>query len=42
MFFFFIGMFFSLIVTFVKGRKMLISEGMESCVYYAMEKTGGS
>ncbi|MHA2361394.1 MAG: hypothetical protein ACXAB6_05650 [Candidatus Thorarchaeota archaeon] len=40
--FFFIGMFFSLIVTFVKGRKMLISEGMESCVYYAMEKTSGS
>ncbi|MHA2190039.1 MAG: hypothetical protein ACXAAP_07385 [Candidatus Thorarchaeota archaeon] len=40
--FFFIGMFFSLIVTFVKGRKMLISEGVESCVYYAMEKTGGS
>ena len=36
--FFFIGMFFSTIVTFVSGRRALISEGVESCVYYAAEK----
>ncbi|MFQ5832242.1 MAG: hypothetical protein ACE5H4_06050 [Candidatus Thorarchaeota archaeon] len=38
--FFFIGMFFSTIVTFVAGRRTLISEGVESCVYYAAEKEG--
>ncbi|MHA2261389.1 MAG: hypothetical protein ACXAEN_03265 [Candidatus Thorarchaeota archaeon] len=37
--FFFIGMFFSLIVTFVKGRRVLIGEGVETCVYYALEKS---
>ncbi|MHA2300031.1 MAG: hypothetical protein ACXACD_03665 [Candidatus Thorarchaeota archaeon] len=36
--FFFIGMFFTTIVTFVSGRRTLISEGVESCVYYAQEK----
>jgi hypothetical protein len=36
--FFFIGMFFTAIVTFVSGRRILISEGVESCVYYAQEK----
>jgi hypothetical protein len=36
--FFFIGMFFTAIVTFVSGRRTLISEGVESCVYYAQEK----
>jgi uncharacterized membrane protein len=36
--FFFIGMFFTTIVTFVSGRRTLISEGIESCVYYAQEK----
>ncbi len=38
--FFFIGMFFSTIVTFVSGRRTLISEGVESCVFYAAEKHG--
>ena len=36
--FFFIGMFFNTIVTFVKGRRTMISEGVETCVYYASEK----
>jgi hypothetical protein len=36
--FFFIGMFFTAIVTYVSGRRTLISEGVESCVYYAQEK----
>ncbi|MHA2378221.1 MAG: hypothetical protein ACXADO_07190 [Candidatus Thorarchaeota archaeon] len=36
--FFFIGMFFSTIVTFVSGRRTMISEGVETCVYYAAEK----
>lgn len=35
--FFFIGRFFSAIVGFVKGRRQLISEGVESAVYYALE-----
>ncbi len=38
--FFFIGMFFTTIVTFVSGRRTLISEGVESCVYYVQEKQG--
>ncbi len=36
--FFFIGLFFGTIVTFVSGRKTMISEGVETCVYYAAEK----
>ena len=36
--FFFIGLFFGSIVTFVSGRKTMISEGVETCVYYASEK----
>lgn len=36
--FFFIGKFFGSIVTFVKGRRQLISEGVQTCTYYAMEK----
>ena len=36
--FFFIGIFFSTIVSFVKARRQIISEGVESCVLYAMEK----
>lgn len=35
--FFFIGKFFGAIVGFVKGRRQLISEGVESAVYYALE-----
>ena len=35
--FFFIGKFFGTIVGFVKGRRQLISEGVESAVYYALE-----
>lgn len=33
-----IGLFFSTIVGFVKARKAIISEGVESCVYYSIEK----
>ncbi|MHA1953908.1 MAG: hypothetical protein ACW96U_08180 [Candidatus Heimdallarchaeaceae archaeon] len=33
-----IGLFFSTIVGFVKARKSIISEGVESCVYYTLEK----
>ncbi len=36
--FFFIGKFFGSIVTFVKGRRQLISEGVQTCTYYAAEK----
>ncbi|MHA1576848.1 MAG: hypothetical protein ACTSU3_05755 [Candidatus Thorarchaeota archaeon] len=36
--FFFIGMFFSIIVSYVKARRQIISEGVESCVLYSMEK----
>ena len=36
--FFFIGMFFSSIVTFVSARRQIISEGVESCVVYALKK----
>jgi hypothetical protein len=36
--FFFVGMFFTTIVTFVSGRRTMISEGVETCVYYAVEK----
>lgn len=36
--FFFIGKFFGTIVGFVKGRRQLISEGVESAVYYALER----
>lgn len=36
--FFFIGLFFGTIGTFVSGRKTMISEGVETCVYYAAEK----
>jgi hypothetical protein len=38
--FFFIGLFFGTIVAFVSGRRTLISEGVETCVYYAAEKQG--
>ncbi len=38
MIFFFIGLFFDTIVTFVSGRRNMISEGVETCVYYAAEK----
>ena len=38
MIFFFIGLFFGTIVTFVSGRRTMISEGVETCVYYAAEK----
>ncbi len=34
-----IGLFFSTIVGFVKARKAIISEGVESCVYYSIEKS---
>ena len=37
--FFLIGKFFGTIVGFVKGRRQLISEGVESAVYYAVEAT---
>ena len=33
-----IGLFFSTIVGYVKARKAIISEGVESCVYYTLEK----
>jgi len=33
-----IGLFFSTIVGYVKARKTIISEGVESCVYYTLEK----
>ena len=33
-----IGLFFSTIVGFVKARRSIISEGVESCVYYTLEK----
>jgi len=36
--FFAIGLFFGTIVTFVSGRRIMISEGVETCVYYAAEK----
>ena len=36
--FFFIGKFFSTIVGFVKARHQLISEGVESAVYYVVGK----
>lgn len=36
--FFSIGMFYSTKVTFVSGRRALISESVESCVYFAAEK----
>ena len=36
--FFFIGLFFGTIVTFVSGRRTMISEGVETCVYYVAEK----
>jgi hypothetical protein len=39
--FFFIGLFFGTIVAFVSGRKTMISEGVETCVYYAAEKQSG-
>jgi len=38
MIFFFIGLFFGTIGTFVSGRKTMISEGVETCVYYVAEK----
>ena len=38
MIFFFIGLFFGTIGTFVSGRKTMISEGVETCVYYMAEK----
>lgn len=38
--FFMIGMFFSTIVGFVKGRRAIISEGVQTCVYYTLEKKG--
>jgi hypothetical protein len=38
--FFFIGLFFGTIVAFVSGRRTMISEGVETCVYYAAEKQG--
>ncbi len=38
MIFFFIGLFFGTIGAFVSGRKTMISEGVETCVYYAAEK----
>ena len=41
MIFFFIGLFFGTIVAFVSGRKTMISEGVETCVYYAAEKQSG-
>ena len=37
--FFFVGKFFSAIVGFVKGRRQLISKGVQSAVYYVMEKS---
>jgi hypothetical protein len=37
--FFFIGMFFNSIVTFVKGRRTMISEGVETITFYVSEKT---
>jgi hypothetical protein len=36
--FFFIGLFFGTIGTFVSGRRTMISEGVETCVYYVAEK----
>ena len=36
--FFFIGMFFNTIVTFVLARRTLISEGVETCAFYDLEK----
>ena len=38
MIFFFIGLAFGTIVAFVSGRRTMISEGVETCVYYAAEK----
>ncbi|MGY5873694.1 MAG: hypothetical protein RTV72_15710 [Candidatus Thorarchaeota archaeon] len=38
MIFFFIGLFFGTIGTFVSGRRTMISEGVETCVYYVAEK----
>jgi hypothetical protein len=36
--FLFIGLFFGTIVAFVSGRRTMITEGVETCVYYAAEK----
>lgn len=33
-----IGLFFSTVVGFVNARKAIITEGVESCVYYALEE----
>lgn len=40
--FFFIGRFFGVIVGFVQARRQIISEGVESAVSYATQKTGDS
>ncbi len=34
-----IGLFFSTIVGFVKARKAIITEGVESCVFYSIQET---